>query len=84
VYPDFHRHLGQRRADQMQGYSVTVTSPTTFTVTSPQLAVGTYGQTNGVITADISGNALAAAIIRFISSSPPAARRMACSSGQHD
>jgi hypothetical protein len=42
-----------------QGYGVTVTSPTTLTITSPQLLVGTYGQTNGVITAALSGNGLA-------------------------
>jgi Protein of unknown function (DUF1800) len=43
-----------------QGYSVTATSQTTFTVNSPQLSTGTYGQTNGVITVAISGNGLAA------------------------
>jgi hypothetical protein len=43
-----------------QGYGVTVTSPTTFTVNSPQMLAGTYGETNGVITADISGHGLAA------------------------
>ncbi len=42
-----------------QGYGVTVTSPTTFTVSAPQLVVGTYGQTNGVITANLSNNGLA-------------------------
>ena len=45
-------------APTMQGYSVTVVNSTTFTVTSPQLIAGTYGQTNGVITANISGNGL--------------------------
>lgn len=43
-----------------QGYSVTATSQTTLTITAPQLLVGTYGQTNGVITASLSGNGLAA------------------------
>lgn len=42
-----------------QGYSVTATSQTTLTITAPQLLVGTYGQTNGVITAALSGNGLA-------------------------
>jgi hypothetical protein len=42
-----------------QGYGVTVTSPTVLTVNAPQLSTGTYGQTNGVITASISGNGLA-------------------------
>jgi hypothetical protein len=42
-----------------QGYSVTATSPTTFTVTAPQLLTGTYTQSNGVITASLSGHGLA-------------------------
>ncbi len=42
-----------------QGYGVSVTSPTTFTINAPQLSTGTYGQTNGVITLNISGNGLA-------------------------
>lgn len=47
-------------APTTQGYGVTVTSPTTFTVNAPQLSTGSYGQTNGVITIDISNNGLAA------------------------
>jgi hypothetical protein len=47
-------------APTSQGYGVTITSPTTFTVTAPQLTTGTYGQTNGVITAAFAGNGLAA------------------------
>ncbi len=47
-------------APTAQGYGVTVTSPTNFTVSAPQLSTGAYGQTNGVITANISGNGLAA------------------------
>lgn len=46
-------------APTSQGYSVTATSPTSLTITAPQLLVGTYGQTNGVITAALSGNGLA-------------------------
>ncbi len=46
-------------APPSQGYSVTATSRTTLTITAPQLLVGAYGQTNGVITADLSGNGLA-------------------------
>jgi Protein of unknown function (DUF1800)/PA14 domain len=46
-------------APTSQGYSVTATSRTTLTITAPQLLVGTYGQTNGVITAALSGNSLA-------------------------
>ncbi len=45
-------------APTAQGYGVTVTSPTTFTITAPQLVTGTYGQTNGVITAAFSNNGL--------------------------
>jgi uncharacterized protein (DUF1800 family) len=46
-------------APTAQGYSVTATSQTTLTVNAPQLVTGSYGQTNGVITAVFSGNALA-------------------------
>jgi hypothetical protein len=46
-------------APTTQGYSVTKTGATTLTVNAPQLLVGTYGQTNGVITAALSGNGLA-------------------------
>ena len=46
-------------APTSQGYSVTATSQTTLTITAPQLLVGTYGQTNGVLTAALSGNGLA-------------------------
>jgi len=46
-------------APTAQGYTVTITSPTNFTVNAPQLTTGTYGQTNGVITAAFSGNGLA-------------------------
>ncbi len=42
-----------------QGYSVTATSPTTFTVNAPQLLTGTYTQSNGIITASLSGHGLA-------------------------
>jgi uncharacterized protein (DUF1800 family) len=42
-----------------QGYSVNVTSPTTFTFTAPGFApVGNYGQTNGTVTVNISGHGL--------------------------
>jgi uncharacterized protein (DUF1800 family) len=47
-------------APTSQGYVVTATSPTTLTITAPQLLVGSYGQTNGVITATLNGNGLAA------------------------
>ena len=46
-------------APATQGYGVSVTSPTTFTVNAPQLSTGSYGQTNGVITVSIGGNGLA-------------------------
>ncbi len=46
-------------APTSQGYGVTVPNPTTLTVNAPQLSAGSYGQTNGVITASISGNGLA-------------------------
>jgi hypothetical protein len=39
-----------------QGYSVTWTGTNTFNITAPGLAIGTYGQTNNVITVAISGH----------------------------
>ena len=42
-----------------QSYSVTVTNPTTFTVNASQTSAGTYTQSNGIITASISGHGLA-------------------------
>ena len=36
-----------------QTYSVTATGPNTLTITAPQLLVGSYGQTNGIITAGL-------------------------------
>jgi hypothetical protein len=45
-------------APTSQGYTVTVSNATTFTVNAPQLSAGSYGQTNGVITANIPGNNL--------------------------
>jgi hypothetical protein len=45
-------------APPSQSYSVTVTSPTAFTCTAPGLATGSYGQTNGTITAAVSGHGL--------------------------
>ena len=47
-------------APTSQGYSVTATSQTTFTVNAPQLLTGTYVESNGVITAAISGYNLVA------------------------
>ena len=47
-------------APTAQGYSATTTSQTTFTVNAPQLSTGSYGQTNGIMTAAISGHGLAA------------------------
>ncbi|HEX3717418.1 MAG TPA: DUF1800 family protein [Verrucomicrobiae bacterium] len=41
-----------------QGYSVTVTSPTIFTVNAAGVSTGTYTQSNGVITVNISGDGL--------------------------
>ncbi len=47
-------------APATKSYSVTVTNnATTLTVTAPQLLIGTYGQTNGIITATLSGHGLA-------------------------
>jgi hypothetical protein len=46
-------------APTSQGYGVTITSPTTFTVTALELSTGSYGQTNGIITAALSGYGLA-------------------------
>jgi hypothetical protein len=45
-------------APTAQGYSATVLTTTNFTVNSPQLSAGSYTQSNGVITVDISGNGL--------------------------
>lgn len=41
-----------------QAYSVTVTSPTTFTVNAAGISTGTYTQSNSVITVNISGHGL--------------------------
>jgi hypothetical protein len=46
-------------APASQAYSVTVQSPTNFTVTAPGFLSGTYLQTNGAITFTISGHGLA-------------------------
>jgi uncharacterized protein (DUF1800 family) len=59
AYMIFTDGSGGNPAPASQGYSVTATSKTTLTITAPQLLVGTYGQTNGVITAALSGNGLA-------------------------
>jgi uncharacterized protein (DUF1800 family) len=45
-------------APTTQGYSITKTSATNFTITASQMISGTYGQTNGIITADFSNNGL--------------------------
>ena len=45
-------------APTSQGYSVTTTSPTNFTINATGLATGTYAQSNGVITVSISGHGL--------------------------
>src|SRR5262249_25584882 len=42
-----------------QGYNTKVTGPTTFTVTAPQLSIGSYGQTNGTITVAQTNHGLA-------------------------
>jgi hypothetical protein len=47
-------------APASQPYSVTVTTPTAFTVNAPGLSAGSYGQTNGTITVNLSGHGLAA------------------------
>ena len=46
-------------APTSQGYGVTVSNQMTFTVNAPQLLTGTYTETNGLITATISGNGTA-------------------------
>ena len=46
-------------APTTQGYSITKTGATTFTINSPQMISGTYGQTNGVISLALSGDGLA-------------------------
>jgi uncharacterized protein (DUF1800 family) len=45
-------------APTTQGYGATVLNATSFTVNSPQQLAGSYSQTNGVLTAFISGNGL--------------------------
>jgi uncharacterized protein (DUF1800 family) len=59
AYMIFTDATGANPTPTSQGYSVTATSQTTLTITAPQLLVGTYGQTNGVITAALGGNGLA-------------------------
>jgi hypothetical protein len=46
-------------APASQAYSVTVQSPTNFTVTAPGFLSGTYTQTNGTLTVSISSHGLA-------------------------
>jgi uncharacterized protein (DUF1800 family) len=41
-----------------QNYSVTVTNVNSFNVNAPNLLTGSYGQTNNVITVNVSGNGL--------------------------
>ena len=47
-------------APPSQSYPVTVTGPNTFTVNVPNLLFGTYTQTNGIITVNISSHGLVA------------------------
>jgi uncharacterized protein (DUF1800 family) len=47
-------------APASQGYSVTVSGPTTLTINAPQVVTGTYGETNGAIAVDINNHGLAA------------------------
>src|SRR5215469_12158014 len=49
-----------------QNYTVTVRSPTTFTVLAPGLATGSYGQTNGTITVNISNHGLSAGYSAYL------------------
>jgi Protein of unknown function (DUF1800)/CHRD domain len=46
-------------APSSQAYSVTVLSPTYFSVNAPNLSAGSYTQTNGVLTLSLSGHGLA-------------------------
>lgn len=46
-------------APSSQGYSVTTTSPTNFTINCTGVATGSYGQTNDTITVSITGHGLA-------------------------
>ncbi len=46
-------------APTSQGYSVTTTSPTNFTLTATGLATGSYVQASNIITASITGHGLA-------------------------
>jgi len=41
-----------------QFYTATVTNLNSFNITAPNLSTGTYGQTNGIITVNVSGNGL--------------------------
>jgi uncharacterized protein (DUF1800 family) len=47
-------------APSAKSYGVTSTSTNTFTVTAPNLATGSYGQTNNVITVNINSHGLVA------------------------
>jgi uncharacterized protein (DUF1800 family) len=46
-------------APTTQAYNVTTTGTKSFTVIAPQVSAGSYNETNGIITANISGNGLA-------------------------
>jgi uncharacterized protein (DUF1800 family) len=45
-------------APPSQFYTATVTNLNSFNITAPNLSTGTYGQTNGIITVNVSGNGL--------------------------
>ena len=54
-------------APASQAYQVTVTTPTTLSINATQVVSGSYGETNGVITVNISNNGLAAGNPAYLS-----------------
>jgi hypothetical protein len=53
-------------APTTQGYAVTVSNTNTFTVAADNLAVGTYVQTNNVLTVSIAGHGLSAGSLAYL------------------
>ena len=53
-------------APQNQAYSVTVTATNVFTFNAPNLASGSYVESNGVITVTISGNGLSVSNMAYL------------------
>ena len=57
---------GGQPALPTQNYTVTVRSPTTFTVIAAGLGTGSYGQTNGTISVNINGHGMSAGFSTYL------------------